>query len=817
MQDSFGKEIRITFEAGGGKLALSSITAVCGDRIGALPEPTRRGYTFTGWFTVPDGQTGGRRITPETVADAAMAQDAVTVLYAHWKATDKAKKTSGKTSLGKQKKAIWGLVIAAAVLVVGLIFTNYIIDIYHYEDLDGTVYTIKKKDGVYGLYHRNGSRCDINDDGYYLTTLGTQLSLDEATGEYKIYAVVDTEGTEELGYSQRVLMFKQLTYDKSSTTDYTRVIDRMEVHNAYGTMVLKRANSSDNTFVIEGYEGTAYSTELFAQLSVGCGYTISMQRLKNPERLPDGSIDYAEYGLAPETRTQTDENGDPVLDDDGNPVTYEYTPAWYTVTTLQPDAKTGLDSYTVTLGDATVSGAGYYARYEDRDTVYILSSVNLDAAVLQPIETLVTPMIVYPMTLNSYFDVENFLLRTDIDYETIYVYMAAVLAGLDPAGIDLNDPDSLTEEELEKLSQAAEQIMEMEPEAFSALYDTALKANSRVVTNFSYIDMESRENTLYAAIPYKMATEYMAGYLPNSNNLSTVMQKLYSMTFEGVISLGPDDEELAAYGLDEPAFMISFVYHDPDGGDHNNRVNISKKTEDGKYYAYSDMYDMIVIFDESQAPYLEWEEIDWYEREYYQYNIAFVTSVKLEGAAVQALGEKYLGADWAITFRLDNSASDQPNGISSANLKVFINGSTSPVDYTLTVTKPSGTVTEETGVYNFRRFMQSMLTASMEGVADLTEEEIQAFRNTKDSDCQLKLTILLDDGKGNTQNLVYRFYQYTERRSFMTVEVLKKPDSPSTPAAGQGKFYVLRSFCDKMVADAARFIDQIEIDPDSKN
>ena len=126
-------------------------------------------------------------------------------------------------------------------------------------------------------------------------------------------------------------------------------------------------------------------------------------------------------------------------------------------------------------------------------------------------------------------------------------------------------------------------------------------------------------------------------------------------------------------------------------------------------------------------------------------------------------------------------------------------------------------MTEETGVYNFRRFMQSMLTASMEGVADLTEEEIQAFRNTKDSDCQLKLTILLDDGKGNTQNLVYRFYQYTERRSFMTVEVLKKPDSPSTPAAGQGKFYVLRSFCDKMVADAARFIDQIEIDPDSKN
>jgi hypothetical protein len=42
------------------------------------------------------------------------------------------------------------------------------------------------------------------------------------------------------------------------------------------------------------------------------GYTISMQRLENPVRLPDGSIDYSEYGLSPEIRTRKDEAGNDI-------------------------------------------------------------------------------------------------------------------------------------------------------------------------------------------------------------------------------------------------------------------------------------------------------------------------------------------------------------------------------------------------------------------------------------------------------------------------------------------------------------------------
>ena len=841
------KEIRLIFDPGKGRTDLSSVTAVCGDRVGALPAASRRGYVFGGWFTSPDG--AGERITAESVTPDA-EQDTLT-LYALWTKPE-TEKTKKKSSLKTQQTAIWIIAVAVIALIAGLIFTNYIIDIYHYTDYDEAVYTIKKKNGVYGLYNKDGTACDVNDDGYWLTGLGTQLEVDEKTGEYKIYAVVDVEGTEVVGVSQRVLAFKQLTYDKSSTSDMTRVIARFEIHNQNGDFALIRQEGS-NRFTIEGHEGTMLSDELFAKLSNGCGYTISMQRLANPARLADGSIDWAEYGLAPEVRVRKDDKGENVLDENGDPVTYDYEPTWYVVSTLQPDARTGLSDYKMTIGDATVSGAGYYARYEDRDTIYMLSSVNLDEAVLQPVETLVVPMLVYPMTMNSYFDVHNFILdKVDTNYKSMY--MAASAAGLDPDELDLAHPENLTREQIDLILSGMDKFADMDEETFAALYEKADALATSRVTGFSFVSISARENTLYSSIPYVMSTDYMQGYQPNADNLSMVMQKLYSMAFNEVTKIGPTEDELDEYGVLDPTYRLTFTYHDAQGQDHDNEVWISDMTEEGTYYAYSPYYDQLVCFSESEAPYLSWETIDWYEREYYSYNIAHVSSLTLSGASVTALGDKYLNADGAIRYDLDNSKSDQTSTINSSDLVVYQNGQL--LDYTLTVTKPSGSKVEESGTYNFRRLVQSLLTASLGGVADLSEEERAALRATPDTDCQLCLKVVLNDHytsvakqkyikavsaaieKGvnpNTDaaviaaaaavdsavdskiNLVYRFYQISERRSYMTIEVLPEPDSPSSPENGQGIFYVQRSFCDKIVADAARLADHVEIDPDSKN
>lgn len=810
------KEVRLVFDPGKhGTVGLHAVITMSGDRAGALPQPTRRGYTFLGWYTVPDGAAGGEHINSSTVIGADAPE--TLVLYAHWKKSEKAK----KSSLLTQTRAIIALVVAAVVLVGGLVLTNYIVQIYRYEDADGTVYTIRKKGGSYGLYRKDGSPCDTNDEGYYLTSFGTQLEVDAKSGEYEVYAVVDVEGTEVLGNARRVLAFKQLTYDKSSTTDYSRVIRSIEVHNQQGVLDLYRPDGVDtNRFVIRGHEGTAISDELFAQLSSGCGYTISMQRLENPVRLADGSINYAEYGLAKETRVKTDKDGKPVLDENGKEVTYEYTPTWYTVRTLQPDARTGVDSYTMTLGDATISGAGYYARYEGRDTVYILSSTNLEVA-LQPIESLVTGRIVYPMTLNTYFNVRDFVLRTDIHYDRILLHMAAELAGIldeiDLNKVDLNDLSTLTDAQRAALREALDRIDKLDEKQFTEMYDRGLELYSRKVTAFSYVDMEQRENSLYSSYPYRMATAYMAGYRPNADNISKMLQNLYSMSFDAVKVLGPTAEQLQEYGLSEPAFDISFVYTDADGVEHGNHVTFSAKTAEGKYYAFADDYDMIVEIDESMVPFLSWKDIDWYDRDYFQYNIAHIKEIRLDGTAIRALDSKYRTSADDVVFRLDNTASDQSGGTNSDKLVSYINGLS--MAYEMELIRVTGTPEMMTGTDNFRRFVQSLLTASIEGEAGLTAEEMASLRTTDDSDCYLKITFTLDDGQKDPQkaNLVYRFYRISERRCYMTVETLATPDSPSSPENGQGMFCVLRSFCDKLAADVTRLYDRIQVYPDSKN
>ena len=51
----------------------------------------------------------------------------------------------------------------------------------------------------------------------------------------------------------------------------------------------------------------------------------------------------------------------------------------------------------------------------------------------------------------------------------------------------------------------------------------------------------------------------------------------------------------------------------------------------------------------------------------------------------------------------------------------------------------------------------------------------------------------------------------------MTVEVLDGVNDAGEPQNGQGVFYVLRSFCDKLKADAYRFMEGTEIVVNSKS
>ena len=70
-------EYTVTFNANGGTVEPKTQTVTYGSTYGELPTPTRKGYTFVGWFTNPNGGT-------QVKADAEVTTAADRTLHAHW-------------------------------------------------------------------------------------------------------------------------------------------------------------------------------------------------------------------------------------------------------------------------------------------------------------------------------------------------------------------------------------------------------------------------------------------------------------------------------------------------------------------------------------------------------------------------------------------------------------------------------------------------------------------------------------------------------------------------------------------------------------
>ena len=628
--------INILLEASGGRCGTKSIECEDG-KIPTMPIPERRGYDFDGWYT---RVTGGEKIDTSMNIDF----ESDVTLYAHWsqnKSLDAFREQKKKRNIRKkQQKAIIIMAVAVVLLVAVLIAVNSIVDVYKYEDVDGSVYYIKKKNDVFALYDSDGIICDIA-DGYYQTKLGTQLMIDSSTGEITDTIYVDDlkslHSDESLGYSGRVLMFKQLTYDASSTNDKSKIIDSIVVSNMNGGFTFKRGEN--NTFYVEGNQHLFFDTEKFAQFAVACGKTLTMDVLKNPALTPDGKIDFSEYGFVEEVRTKTE------LDDEGNEQTieYTYTPAVYTISTLSGEW------HRVIVGDAIITEAGYYVIYDGgyvkdadgnfkevgrRDRIYILGSAGIVDGVLARIEDLITPMIVYPMGGNEYFDVKDFALYHSIDHESIDKALEEAFG---------DRFDGMTEEEIADAVDKDENI--------SKLYYEVFEANSKKICHFTYQDLSERKDSMYSYLPYISHIEYTKGYYINSDNISAMLYNLQSMQFVEVTKLNPSYEDLEEYGLNNYEYYLSFYFHNSAEDTETeksyilNTVSISKKNEKGHYYAYSDAYDMIVCIDESFLNFIEWEEYKWYDQRYIQLDISTIQNIIIESPSL------------SVDLKFDNSAS----------------------------------------------------------------------------------------------------------------------------------------------------------------
>lgn len=750
----------------------------------------------------------------------------------------------GSTLLKRRKLAIIAATVTVAVLIAALFIVLDYVNGTPFEDpADGTVYYVRhskneKKETVYALYDTDRKTVMPTEEkfGYYVTHAGTLVEVDAETGEFGEIILVDTEGNEELGANQRILMFPHLQQQN---------ILQIEVVNDQGAFSFVRVNadgeiSPSGSFILANSPGVNYNQELLASLRVDAGYTLTDQKIVSP--IKDSNGEFSEYGLVAQERIRPvfdEKTGEPIIDEEtGEPITetYTYTPAFYVVTDLNGNR------HKVIIGDMLVTGSGYYVQYvaidadgneTKRDAVYVLSN-SLEDTMLAPVEDFVVAQLSYPMTMNNYADVAEFKIFNKNE-----------------SGSGYEDP----------------------------------------VVGFSFVDLSLRQNTVNATIPYVFLEGFeLNGYIPHRTNIDSCLQSICSPSFAGVAKLAPDQQDLVKYGLSfetgtdangDPVYeMISDrkINFDFDVFDDNGKfvetlrhtIYLSSPNEDGSRYAFTEItpvnsdgtldtnnsynLDMIVILEKQSVDYLKWDRYDWIEPAFFNISIAYCNKITLSSP------------EYSASFELDNSQSPSDNNQKTSSLKVIatdsqgndkttfsrlekydkngnlwiitakevecynsvgtkltidtayyddntlgnqvraLRGSIPCADGSsvyvtadeVRVVTGEGTQTYlRYGTELFRKFYLTLTVASISDsyvVDSQTESAIVTDEN-------LLLTFTALDSEGT--ETVYKFYRLTNRKAYITIN-------------GNGGFYVLTDRVEKIISDAQKFFANEIIDSQAK-
>lgn len=773
--------VNVIFDADRGNVAIASREAVSGERLGSLPRPVRAGYEFAGWYL------DGAPVDEDTVLTA---RDDVR-LVARW--TKKRGERRKMSMLKKQRLAVAILAGVTAFLILALAVINYQVAIYDlvdvYYDEDGNEYSekyyVKRKDGAYALYDRDGNKMEKNSEGLYIAASGNQYRIDAETGDSSLYAVVDFDAAsgEVLAYSEYLMMFPQIEQEN---------VYSLQVTNETGSFRFYR--NEKGVLKLEGFEdsGVKYDETAFTVLCVSCAYPLTTAKLDLTSkqstvlRLEDGSVDYSAYGLSDAdnpaiytlTGSMKDKNGNVVAD---------------------PNA-----SYTVRVGDKLLSGDGYYVQLEGREAIYVLPSTSYEIGrdigrVFRPIESMVMPMITYPIPMVAQNMVDDFILgKVDLEGK-------------------LSDKDFL---------------------------DNAIK-DMDMIAAFTYMDMDMRENTIYMPTPYK---SMMEEYDINDGNVDIVLNLFYEMQFLSCKKLGLTKSVLEEYGFGKDAYYLSFGSPVLDEknlvtGFVDNYLLISQKTENNTYYVASFLYDMIVEVDQYYLSFLDWDQNEWYVDTMFKHNVAFLTDLRIQ-----------IG-DQEYNFTADNSESDLSQGINSSALKVFceqyLGGKKDPhqLDYTITYSYISDAGVLEydqiTGLENFYELCKHLTTFSIEGDFNAKEEKafeaahgmsVSEYIATKDANATIfyrieDLAATMNDytytdkngvvkpyyTENNEKALILRLYQYSEVKALISVEVVEDYEGgepASDPQSASRLFYVNYSYLNTILEDLENILNEYPIAPE---
>jgi len=760
-------------------------------------------------------------------------------------------KEKQKASLMKRRtRAIIIGVAALILLIVAMILVLEYAQTVIVTDADGTNYYIRKKDGIYALYDKYKNPMPTEEQfGYYVTPLGTLIRVDAETGAYEIIALVDIEGTEEYAFNTRIMIFPSVS--KAN-------ILSIEVHNDTGSYTFCRYNASTNTvdanggFVIESSKTTLIDEDFFSRMHVAAGYTMTLQKVFGPadangnptppiKRDENGALcthtapcscDYREYGLAACQR----------VDSEGNE--YFYEPAYYILTDIHGNR------HKVIVGDCLPDASGYYVQYVDisgqtevkRDTVYVMNP-DMGETIKAKVEAYVKPSLTYPMTANTYFDVQNFTI----------------------AHLQKNADGSFVSPDVEN------------------------PYGDKPIISFSYIDLDKRQNTLQASFPFSFSLDWK-GYTPDSTRMQQCLQRLYEPDYVNVCKLNPSEEDLVAYGLytknqngeyvAHSPYVLSFQYDVPndDGtaaGTILHRILLAKNPENGNYYAYTLVwrvlssgenefmysYNTVLEISRHSLAFLEWEESDWVSKTYINSDVAFVTSIKLNSPSYWAEflvdNSASLSSDTVNTDRMTVTAKDA-SGKQFSTLGALVYTDVSGGRWIITPTEiqlfdqsgrqitldPSVTYYETTLVdrealclkdenyincsdkivkvgpnsvyiqyhngttetiprYGSHIFLDYYLTLMYASIIDDYTPEDEAKLLGDPANFLLSLTLTTKDVDGTIDTNVYSFYRISAHKAYITIN-------------GRGGFCVKMNRVNKFITDAQKFMNLEPIDPTAK-
>ena len=361
---------------------------------------------------------------------------------------------------------------------------------------------------------------------------------------------LNLENGEVEGANDRIMLFPQV--ERAS-------IKSIEVNNSYGSYKFVRNNSGK--FDIEGAEGTSYDAELFSTLVTDCGYTLSKVKVanNNPDKLSD-------YGL--------DEASDP---------------AYYILTTVEGT------QHKVWVGTIIPSNGGYYVRYEGRNTVYVLDT-TLETTVLAPIEAFVSPTLIMPTSLTTYYMLND-----------LAIFRGTYLAKKEDSSTATDSSMATTEEKTP-------------------------------IVRFHYLSDEEKAK-LDINATFQM--DYPGDGMYNASTyVDGVAQQFIAYAGSETVKLTPTDDDLKKYGCFDAEYTLYVVNNqevkDKDGKSQYveipNFVFFSEMQKDEETglefrYAYSVLFDIIAKVPYYDCLFLEYDLNTWVSYQLFNININKVSYI----------------------------------------------------------------------------------------------------------------------------------------------------------------------------------------------